>query len=56
MSIITDALKKAEQEHELKAKQASQEAAVALAEEPRASVETVVLEKSEVHETGNNCR
>lgn len=51
MSIITDALKKAEQEHELKTKQASQEAAVALAEELRPSVEAVVLEKSEAQET-----
>lgn len=51
MSIITDALKKAEQEHELKAKSTSQEAAVALVEDAEASRETAVLDRPEIHET-----
>ena len=50
MSIITDALKKAEEERELRAKQVSQEASVALIEELRPSLETAVLEKPEVDE------
>ncbi|MBI4373154.1 MAG: hypothetical protein HY585_05475 [Candidatus Omnitrophica bacterium] len=51
MSIITDALKKAEKERELKARSASQQAAMALMEEVQpATREAAILEQPSLHE------